>query len=112
LTYDFGIEVGGLVSLKYSATGAGSIGLAFTEAKNWIGEWSDSSNGGFKGPDGAVYVNFSGAGEGSYTMPDKSLRGGFRYLVRLRLVLIPIFCLPWGTKQEFLILLPDPLSLY
>lgn len=80
LTFDFGIEVGGLVSLKYSATGAGAIGLAFTESKNWIGEWSDSSNGGFKGPDGAIYANFSGAGEGSYTMPDRSLRGGFRYL--------------------------------
>lgn len=80
LILDFGIEVGGLVSFNYSATGPGSVGLAFSEAKNWIGEWSDSSNGGFKGPDGAIYANFSVPGEGSYIMPSKSLRGGFRYL--------------------------------
>ena len=80
LVFDFGLEVGGLVSLEYSATGPGSIGLAFTEAKNWIGEWSDSSNGGFKGPDGAIYANFSGTGNESYVMPDLRLRGGFRYL--------------------------------
>jgi hypothetical protein len=80
LVFDFGIEVGGLVTLEYQTTGAGAIGLAFTESKNWIGEWSDSSNGGFKGPDGAIYANFSAAGTYTYTMPDLRLRGGFRYL--------------------------------
>ena len=80
LVFDFKIEVGGLVTLKYSSTGSGSIGLAFTESKNWIGEWSDSSNGGFKGPDGAIYASFDSSGAHSYTMPDLSLRGGFRYL--------------------------------
>ncbi|KAH8816187.1 Six-hairpin glycosidase-like protein [Xylogone sp. PMI_703] len=80
LVFDFGIEVGGLVTLKYEATGPGAIGLAFTEAKNWIGEWSDSSNGEFKGPDGAVYANFTSAGRGTYAMPDNRLRGGFRYM--------------------------------
>lgn len=80
LVFDFGIEVGGLVTLDYSATGKGSIGLAFTESKNWIGEWSDSSNGGFKGPDGAIYSSFNTSGTYSYTMPDLRLRGGFRYL--------------------------------
>lgn len=80
--YDFGIEVGGLVTLEFTSTGSGSgaVGLAFTEALNWIGQWSDSSNGKFVGPDGALYANFSGAGSHSYTMPDKVLRGGFRYL--------------------------------
>lgn len=80
LVFDFGIEVGGLVTLEYSTTGQGSIGLAFTESKNWIGEWSDSSNGGFKGPDGAIYSVFNSSGTYSYTMPDLRLRGGFRYL--------------------------------
>jgi hypothetical protein len=80
LVFDFGIEVGGLITLEYTATGLGSVGLAFTESKNWIGEWSDSSNGGFKGPDGAIYSVFNGSGTYSYTMPDVRLRGGFRYL--------------------------------
>lgn len=80
LVFDFGIEVGGLVHLEYVATGAGSVGLAFTEAKNWIGEWSDSSDGKFVGPDGAIYASFNKSGAASYSMPDIKLRGGFRYL--------------------------------
>lgn len=80
LVFDFGLEVGGIVTLDYTTTGSGALGLAFTEAKNWIGKWSDSSNGAFKGPDGALYANFTEAGDGTYTMPDKELRGGFRYL--------------------------------
>lgn len=80
LVFDFGKEVGGLVTLQYSSTGPGNIGLAFTEGKNWIGEWSDSSNGGFVGPDGAIYASFNGSGKGTYVMPDHKLRGGFRYL--------------------------------
>ncbi|KAL3421980.1 bacterial alpha-l-rhamnosidase domain-containing protein [Phlyctema vagabunda] len=84
LVFDFGIEVGGLVSIKYSTTGgAGALGLAFSEAKNWIGEWSDSSNGAFRGgADGAIYGSFSsdGAANHTYVMPERLLRGGFRYL--------------------------------
>ncbi|GAQ44395.1 hypothetical protein AtubIFM55763_011374 [Aspergillus tubingensis] len=80
VVYDFGKEVGGIVSVNFSSTGSGALGVAFTEAKNYIGEWSDSSNGGFKGPDGALYGNFTEAGSHYYVMPDKSLRGGFRYL--------------------------------
>ncbi|ROW03122.1 hypothetical protein VMCG_05682 [Cytospora schulzeri] len=82
LVFDFGKEVGGIVRLEYTAAGnsSGAVGLAFTEAKNWIGEWSDSSNGKFVGPDGAIYSNFTGPGSVSYTMPDEKLRGGFRYL--------------------------------
>ena len=80
VVFDFGIEVGGIVTVKYSTTGAGSLGLAFTEASTWIGEWSDASNGKFAGHDGALYANFSGNGSGTYVMPDKSLRGGFRYM--------------------------------
>ncbi|KAK3692122.1 Six-hairpin glycosidase-like protein [Podospora appendiculata] len=82
VVFDFGLEVGGIVTIKYTASGkgTGALGMAFTEAKNWIGEWSDSSNGGFRGPDGALYSNFSGPRAVVYTMPDAKLRGGFRYL--------------------------------
>ncbi|KAL2014785.1 hypothetical protein VTN00DRAFT_2310 [Thermoascus crustaceus] len=58
-----------------------AIGLAFTEAKDWIGEWSDSSNGAFKGPDGALYHKIKNPGrKAKYVMPDRDLRGGFRYM--------------------------------
>ena len=77
---DFGLEVGGIISLNYSTTAPAALGMAFTESKIWIGEWSDSSNGGFKGPDGAIYANITSAGSGSYKMPDAKLRGGFRYM--------------------------------
>ena len=80
LIFDFGIEVGGIVSISYFSSGAGAIGLAFTEASTWIGEWSDSSNGRFAGHDGALYANISGGSNGTYTMPDKHMRGGFRYM--------------------------------
>jgi hypothetical protein len=79
--FDFGTEVGGLVTIKYNVTGgAGSLGVAFSESKTYVGEWSDSSSGGFKGPDGALYANFSDAGENSWTAPDAKVRGGFRYM--------------------------------
>lgn len=59
IVFDFGKEVGGIITIDYSATGPGQLGLAFTEAKNWIGEWSDSSNGAFEGPDGAIYASLT-----------------------------------------------------
>ena len=88
LVFDFGKEVGGTATIQYSTTDdSGRLGLAFTEAKNWIGLASDSSNGPFaRGTgdqacgDGAIYDSFSSAGEHSYTMDLKHLRGGFRYL--------------------------------
>lgn len=88
LVFDFGIEVGGIVSVDYSTTGgAGALGLAFTEAKNWIGLASDSSNGAFAHgigdqacDDGAIYSSFTSPGNHSYTMDLLHLRGGFRYL--------------------------------
>ncbi|KAK5796458.1 hypothetical protein VI817_005743 [Penicillium citrinum] len=75
---DFSKEVGGIVHLEYTSSGSGALGLAFTEGKNWIGEWSDSSSALYH--DGALYSNFSSSGSHSYIMPDKFLRGGFRYL--------------------------------
>jgi hypothetical protein len=80
LVFDFGIEVGGLATLDFISTGPGAIGIAFTEAKNWIGEWSGNSNGKFQGPDGAIYGNFTSTGNQTYVMPENRLRGGFRYM--------------------------------
>ncbi|KAF2423396.1 Six-hairpin glycosidase [Tothia fuscella] len=85
LVYDFGIEVGGIVRVNYTFSGGvgggeAQLGLAFSESKNYIGEWSDASNGKFKGQDGASYGRIEGEGKGRYIMPDKDLRGGFRYL--------------------------------
>lgn len=79
VTYDFGKEVGGIASISFSSSGTGQLGIAFTEAKNYVGEWSDSSNGNFSGPDGALYTEV-GTGASTYTMPQKKLRGGFRYM--------------------------------
>ncbi len=78
--FDFGIEVGGIATVDFTSTGPGALGIAFTEAKNWIVEWSDSSNGKFQGPDGAVYGNFTSAGSQTYVTPENRLRGGFRYM--------------------------------
>src|ERR1700753_1764000 len=79
--FDFGIEVGGIVAIAYGTNGKATIGMAFTEGKNWIGEWSDSSNGKFKGPDAQLYtVEQSPTTRSRYIMPDNKLRGGFRYL--------------------------------
>ncbi|KAJ5720161.1 hypothetical protein N7493_007039 [Penicillium malachiteum] len=78
VVFDFGQEVGGILHLEYTSTGSGALGIAFTEAKDWIGEWSDSSNADWH--DGQLFANFSSAGTHSYVMPDYRLRGGFRYL--------------------------------
>lgn len=122
LVFDFGQEVGGLVTLKYTVSGGNReggiegrdddgddgndrddsdddeeenrqprrtdsprsnqprLGLAFAESSDFIGQWSDASNGAFQGPDGAIYVELDVPGDNTYTMPDASLRGGFRYL--------------------------------
>ncbi|KAI9172673.1 FAD-dependent monooxygenase adrH [Paramyrothecium foliicola] len=81
LVFDFGYEVGGIISLSYELMeqeGA-RLGLAFTEAKNYIGRLSDSSSGN-QHADGALNYDIADPGAGIYTMPDQKLRGGFRYL--------------------------------
>ncbi|KAL2825113.1 Six-hairpin glycosidase-like protein [Aspergillus pseudoustus] len=79
LVFDFGIEVGGIVTIEYSLSAANvTLGLAFTEAKDFIGRKSDNSNGG-TGADLALLATLAET-EGSYTMQDAKLRGGFRYL--------------------------------
>lgn len=81
LVYDFGMEVGGIVSLRYSADGEGKLGLAFSETKDYIGPDSDGSNGSYHpGGDGALWTLIGETKNGLYCMPDAKLRGGFRYL--------------------------------
>lgn len=80
---DFGIEVGGILTVQYSVTscqGENAIGMAFTEAKDFVGPNSDSTTGIFTRPDGALYENISETGDFIYVMPNEYLRGGFRYL--------------------------------
>jgi hypothetical protein len=79
VTLDFGKDVGGLITLRFagSSDAGQSVGLAFSESSEFVGNSSDASNGG-GGADGAIYAPVSGAG--SYTMPGDKLRGGFRYL--------------------------------
>ncbi|MFC1418051.1 alpha-L-rhamnosidase-related protein [Streptacidiphilus cavernicola] len=79
ITLDFGKEVGGLTSLHFGAgnTAGQQLGLAFSESSQYIGPDSDSSNGG-GGSDGAIYADVA-PGTG-WTVPQASLRGGFRYL--------------------------------
>ncbi len=79
VTLDFGKEVGGVVTLHFAgASGAGqSVGLAFSESSQFVGQGSDASNGG-GGADGALFTTVNGAG--TYTMPLDRQRGGFRYL--------------------------------
>ncbi|KAJ4248487.1 hypothetical protein NW762_012825 [Fusarium torreyae] len=78
---DFGVEVGGIISVDYNLTEGieASLGLAFTEAKDYIGRLSDNSNGDTIN-DGALMHKINTTGPQIYTIPDSKLRGGFRYL--------------------------------
>jgi hypothetical protein len=79
VTFDFGKEVGGLVTLRFAASSdpGQRLGLAFTESSQYVGTTSDASNGG-GGPDGALHADVTPGA--AWTMPAASLRGGFRYL--------------------------------
>lgn len=96
--FDFGQEVGGLVTLTYSATGSGTLGLAFSEAKNWTGTNSDSSNGNYH-TDGALYAAVAPTDQANYTMPIDRLRGGFRYLT--------VFVADVSSADAFSVVLQD-----
>jgi hypothetical protein len=79
IVLDFGTEVGGLISLSFSAASDAnqSVGIAFSESSLYVGPSSDQSNGSGT-PDGAISVPVAGAS--TYTVPPALLRGGFRYL--------------------------------
>ncbi len=80
ITFDFGREVAGIVSLKFGAASdaAQTLALAFTESPQYIGPASDQSIGPPTSVDGALSVTVVPAG--TYVMPANKLRGGFRYL--------------------------------
>lgn len=78
ITLDFGKEVGGYITLTFTAASDAnqSVGLAFSESSLYVGVDSDRSSGG--NPDGALTAAVHGAS--TYTVPKPFLRGGFRYL--------------------------------
>ncbi|KAI1257846.1 hypothetical protein MGN70_000890 [Eutypa lata] len=81
--FDFGSEVGGIITIEFevlSVTHKGTIALAFAEARDWIGPVSDSSSGNYGREDGALRHSFFAPGKHTYVVPDKKLRGGFRYM--------------------------------
>lgn len=77
--FDFGKEVGGIVTLYFGSTSddVQSLAVAFSESSLNVGTASDLSNGG-NGPDGSLPVAVSAFG--SFTVPMSNLRGGFRYV--------------------------------
>jgi len=79
ITLDFGKEVGGYITLTFSAASDAnqSVGLAFSESSLYVGVDSDRSNGS-SNPDGALTAA-ARAGT-TFTVPRPFLRGGFRYL--------------------------------
>ncbi|KAF2022433.1 glycoside hydrolase family 78 protein [Aaosphaeria arxii CBS 175.79] len=81
--FDFGIEAGGVIAFDYESKGGNSrkFGLAFTEARDFIGRVGDSSRADSKKEpgDGALLVDAT-KGSGHYVLPTAQLRGGFRYL--------------------------------
>ncbi|KAG9249067.1 glycoside hydrolase family 78 protein [Calycina marina] len=85
LVFDFGKEVGGIVTITYAAVGSGPVGVSFTEAKNWTGVFSDDSNGAFNTDgqghaDGFLTFTAVDCTTSTWTLPDANMRGGFRYL--------------------------------
>ncbi|KAL9053240.1 MAG: hypothetical protein Q9162_004907 [Coniocarpon cinnabarinum] len=79
VTYDFGKNVGGIVSLNVSSVSDSSqfIGLTFTESSLWIsGEACDAT--GDRGLDEPLW--FQPQEPGVYTAPTEKQRGAFKYM--------------------------------
>ncbi|EMC93052.1 glycoside hydrolase family 78 protein [Baudoinia panamericana UAMH 10762] len=78
VTYDFGKNVAGLVTLQIGNVSAGQfIGLTYTESSLWIsGEGCDATQD--AGIDEALW--FQPSGPGNYSVSREHERGGFRYL--------------------------------
>lgn len=65
------------MSLDYTSTGNGKLGLAFSETKTWWGPASDGSNGTYHdGGDGALISNICATQNGRFCIPDRKQRGG------------------------------------
>lgn len=83
---DFGVEVGGLVTLNIETAAAGSEGpqlsLAFAESPAHVGPISDDATGSIASQDWDRELNVAvDAGDAvTYTMPQERFRGGFRFV--------------------------------
>ncbi|MFF7154624.1 hypothetical protein [Streptomyces sp. NPDC008139] len=96
VTFDFGKEVGGFVTLSFGSSGETNqtIGLTYSELSNFVStSSSDGSNGGSNNepavryavtPGGRISTDkdtpVAGAGPAATAHPTSQLRGGFRYL--------------------------------
>lgn len=80
VTYDFGKNIAGLVSLGVGESSAADafLGVTFTESSLWISSEGCDATGN-SGLDVPLWFNV-GAGADTYTPEDKYMRGGFRYL--------------------------------
>lgn len=80
VTYDFGKNVAGLISLDVGSSSSPSafLGVTFTESSIWISnEACDATSN--SGLDTPLWFNV-GEGDGTYTPDSKYMRGAFRYL--------------------------------
>lgn len=83
---DFGVEVGGLITLNIKSTADGSTGpqlsLAFSESPAHVGPISDDATGSIASQDWDRELNVTvDAGDAvTYTMPQERFRGGFRFV--------------------------------
>ncbi|KAJ5323179.1 hypothetical protein N7452_011468 [Penicillium brevicompactum] len=80
VTYDFGLNVAGLVTLDVGESSSPSafLGVTFSESSLWVSDKASDATG-----DDALDVPLwfqVGKGAGEYTPEEKHLRGGFRYL--------------------------------
>ncbi|KAG7443761.1 Six-hairpin glycosidase [Guyanagaster necrorhizus] len=83
IALDFGIEVGGLVSLNFDAVGnTSSVSLSFTESPMFVNPLA-SDDSSYPAPNmtyDGVFTIPAPLSKGYWTQPSYSLRGGFRYL--------------------------------
>jgi hypothetical protein len=80
VTYDFGKNVAGLVSLDVGSSSSSSafLGITFSESNLYISNQASDATAD-AGLDTPLWFNV-GKGAGKYTPDEKYLRGGFRYL--------------------------------
>lgn len=83
VTYDFGKNIAGLVSLDVGASSSSSafLGVTFTESSLYISSEACDATAD-AGLDSPLWFNV-GKGAGEYTPEEKYLRGAFRYLTVL-----------------------------
>lgn len=78
-SYDFGINIAGVVSLKVSSVSDSSqyIGVTFSESSYWVSNASSDATAD-AGKDETLWFHVTAPGR--YTAPREKERGGFRYM--------------------------------